>query len=132
LTTAINSSRHVDQTVRIDSYQSLLFDLEAKLLIDPDYLFNDVQTGVEQALTAAFSFDSRSFGQAVTGSEIIATCQAVAGVVAVDLDKLYFHGKSSIQHDQLPANIAHWEANQIKPAELLTVNPSGIKLTEMK
>jgi hypothetical protein len=132
LVTAIDAARHTDQTVRIDSYKSRLFDVEAKILIDPDYLFDDVKSAVEKALSDAFSFDTRAFGQAVTASEISVTAQAIEGVVAVDLDKLYFDGATAAPHERLPANVAHWEGNQIKPAELLTVNADGIKLTEMK
>jgi hypothetical protein len=132
LVTAIDAARHTDQTVRIDAYTSRLFDVEAKILIDSDYLFEDVSSTVEKALADAFSFDTRAFGQAVTASEISVTAQAVAGVIAVDLDKLYFDGATALPHERLPANVAHWEGNQIKPAELLTVNADGIKLTEMK
>ncbi|GKS56846.1 hypothetical protein YTPLAS18_03730 [Nitrospira sp.] len=131
LAAAIDAARHVDQRIRIDSYKALLFDVEAKLLIGPDYLADDVKTAVENALAEAFSFNNRSFGQAITASEVIAAAQGVAGVVAVDLDKLYFDGASATPHERLPANIAHWELNQIKPAELLTINTSGVKLTEM-
>ncbi len=100
--------------------------------IDPNYISENVKSAVEKALSDAFSFDTRSFGQAVTASEISVTAQAVEGVVAVDLDKLYFDGAAATSHERLPANVAHWEGNQIKPAELLTVNPDGIKLTAMK
>jgi len=132
LVTAIDAARHTDQTVRIDAYKSRLFDVEAKILIDPNYISENVKSAVEKALSDAFSFDTRSFGQAVTASEISVTAQAVEGVVAVDLDKLYFDGAAATSHERLPANVAHWEGNQIKPAELLTVNPDGIKLTAMK
>lgn len=132
LVTAIDAARHPDHTVRIDSFKSRLFDVEAKILINPDYLFEDVKSAVEKALIDAFSFGNRSFGQAVTASEVSVTAQAVDGVDAVDLDKLYFDGATAIPHDRLPANVAHWEGNQIKPAELLTVNAGGIILTEMK
>ena len=33
--------------------------------------------------------------------------------------------------ERLAANIARWVGNQILPAELLTVNPTGITLTQM-
>ncbi len=131
LVAAIDAARHVDQRVKIDTYKGLLFDIEAKLLIDPDYLVVEVQAAVETSLIEAFAFASRSFGQAVTASEVIAITQGVAGVVAVDLDKLYFDGATAGLHQRLPANIAHWEVNKIKPAELLTLNADGIKLTEI-
>jgi predicted phage baseplate assembly protein len=132
LVKAIDAARHTDQTVRIDAYQSRLFSLEAKIIIDPDYLFEDVKNAVQKALADAFSFETRSFGQAVTVSEVDVTAQAVAGVVAVDIDKLYFDDASPSTNERLPADVAHWEGNQIKPAELLTVNANRIKLTEMR
>ncbi len=130
LSTAIDGARHTDQRVVIGSYRSTLFDAEAKLLVDSAYVFENVENAVAQALVEAFSFANRSFGQAITASEIIAVAQKVAGVVAVDLDKLHFHGSSSLQQ-RLPAGIAQWQGHQIKPAELLTINPDGIKLTPM-
>ena len=44
---------------------------------------------VEAALRAHFSFDARDLGQPVQQSDVIAVAQAVAGVVAVDLTRLY-------------------------------------------
>lgn len=131
LVAAIDAARHVDQRVKIDSYKRLLFDIEARLLTGPDYLFAKVQAAVKTALVEAFAFASRSFGQAVTKSEVIAVAQGVKGVIAVDLDKLYVHGSAATLETRLPANIAHWEVNEIKPAELLTVNAGRIALTEI-
>jgi len=137
LVTAINAARHTDQSVKIDSYKSQLFNLAAQIIIDPDYLFEDVKSSVTKALVDGFSFAPRSFGQAVTASEIIVTAQAVAGVVAVDLEQLYFFDPSDPKHslpaanERLAAQIAHWQGNQILPAELLTINPGGITVSEM-
>lgn len=131
LVAAINSSRHVDQRVVTDSYKPLLFDAAAKILIDPAYLFENVKAAVEAALAGSFSFASRSFGQSVAASEVIAVMQQVKGVVAVDLDKLYFDGAAATLKQRLPANIAHWNVNKIAPAELLTINTNGISLTEI-
>jgi hypothetical protein len=132
LTRSIDASRHTDQVVRIGSYQKRSFAVEAKLLIDPDYLVETVKSAVTKALIAEFSFERRAFGQAVTSSEIVAVAQGVAGVVGVDLDKLSFDTPGSPSLERLPANVAHWTGSQIEPAELLTVNPDRILLTEMK
>ena len=40
-------------------------------------------------LVLAASFSPRAFGQAVTSSEVMAVVQAVDGVIAVDVTKLY-------------------------------------------
>lgn len=132
LTSAVDLARHTDQRVRIDPYHPLLFDVEARLLIDPHYLFDNVKAAVEATLQEAFSFEARSFGQGVTASEVITVAQRVPGVVAVDLEKLYFEGGAPMPNMRLPARTARWAGNQILPAELLTIRAGGIKLTEIK
>jgi hypothetical protein len=89
---------------------------------------------VRQGLLEAFSFEARSFGQPVTGSEVIAVMQRVEGVVSVDLDFLYFAKQSkSLPPDlRLKAEIARWDGSKTQPAELLTLNPNGIELREVK
>ena len=56
---------------------------------DPDFESAKVLLAVEAALRAHFSFDARELGQPVQQSDVIATAQAVPGVVAVDLTRLY-------------------------------------------
>ena len=79
--------------VRVQTYRQDYFRMAARVKVDPDYVQDLVLAAVEKALRDAFSFDARAFGQPVTQSEVIATMQAVPGVVAVDLYKLYrpFH-----------------------------------------
>ena len=59
---------------------------------------------------------------------------AIEGVKAVDLDTLHFAGNAAKLNPRLPANIAHWDetAQEILPAELLTIEAAGIELKEMK
>ncbi len=94
-------------------------------MADSDYIFEKVLTAVREALQKAFAFEQREFGQAVTTSEVLAIMQGVKGVIAVDLNSPKF---------RLAADIAHWDNNKkhIVPAELLTINPDGINLMEMK
>ena len=131
LTAGIDAARHPDQPVRVDSYQLLQFNLEAKVGVDRDYIVEDVLAAVSEALQEAFAFEQRTFGQAVTVSEVLAVMQRVKGVIAVDLDKL--DGVDPHQQPRLPAHIARWDQNNmsIKPAELLIVHPDEIQLTEM-
>jgi hypothetical protein len=131
LKAAIDAARHADQAVRVDSYQPLSFNLEAKVLVDERYVTTDVIVAVAAALEDGFSFEQRGFGQAVMKSEVLAVMQGVEGVVAVDLDALYLEGGAHALNTALPARRAYWDQGVIKPAELLTVRAEGIVLTEM-
>jgi hypothetical protein len=129
----MNAARHPQQPVEVDSYQPRRFRVVARVLVDRQFIAADVLLAVEQAVADAFSFERRFLGQAVTASELVAVMQGVPGVVAVDLDKLYFDGEPAAPNLRLPARVASWDeaASDVKPAELLTVHPAGIELSEM-
>jgi hypothetical protein len=129
---AIDAARDPAQRVRIDGFQALPFNVSAKVLVDPRYTLTAVLTDVEVALHAAFAFDKRSFGQAVTAAEVVTVIQKVPGVVATDLDYLYRVTDPVGLRQVLPAAIARWQGNDIQPAQLLLLNPAGITLVEMK
>lgn len=131
LMAAIDAARHADQAVRVDSYHSLSFNVTAKILVDGQYVGEDVIAAMKTVLVKAFSFEARGFGQAVMKSDVLAVMQGVEGVVAVDLDALYLDGQSSVLNDALPARRAHWDRGAIQPAELLIIHPEGMVLTEM-
>jgi predicted phage baseplate assembly protein len=128
---AIDAARDPVQRVQVDSYQPLRFNLEAKLLIDPRYEEKTVIAQVEAALLQAFAFEHRRFGQSVTAAEAIAILQPIVGIIAVDLDALYRLGGSRSLEQGLTAQQARWNeaTGQIDPAQLLLLNPGGIRLT---
>jgi hypothetical protein len=128
---AIAAAGHTEQAVLMDSYQPLLFNVAARVLVDSEYSTPDVLVAVSGALTEAFSFDQREFGQAVLKSEVLAVIQDVEGVVAVDLDALYLSTQASALSATLEAKRAVRDGATIAPAELLTVHPAGITLVEM-
>jgi photosystem II stability/assembly factor-like uncharacterized protein len=132
LVAAIENARDPLQQVQVDSYQRLQFNLAAKLLIDPRYLPKQVIDRVKTTLIARFAFEQQSFGRAVTAAEAIATIQAIEGVVAVDLDALHRLDLARSLEQSLPALAARWDSaiNLILPAQLLTLNPAGIILSE--
>jgi hypothetical protein len=132
LTAGMDAARHPDQPVRVASFTALEFNVAAKVLFDRRFLPADVFPQIETALIEAFSFDAQEFGQAVSESKVAAVMQSVDGVVAVDLDALHFTSHPPALKPRLPAHVARWSLNQILPAELLTINPHGIALTEMK
>ena len=132
LTAAIHSSRHAEHRVVIDSYTPLTFDVKANVWIHEDYIEEDVLASAEKALQNTFSFEKRSFNQAVTSSEVMAAIQQTEAIVAVDLDELNFTSKRDDLYDRLPKTMSDWEVTRVKPAKLLTVNPKGITLIPIK
>lgn len=137
LVQAIDSVRDPVQQVRVASYQPLLFNLTASVLINSRYAAGDVLAAVEATLKAAFSFGNRAFAQAATAAEAVTVIQAVLGVIASDLTQLYFVTDASGPQQKeplafLPAAAARWQNGDIQAAQLLLLNPAGITLTEMK
>ena len=78
------------------------FRIALKVAVDPAYDSATVLAGVESALRAAYSFDARDFVAPVFLSEIEAAAHGVAGVLAVDVDRLYV-GTTPSRSDRLLA-----------------------------
>src|SRR5690606_9600901 len=134
--TAIDLARDPVQQVRIDSYEPLAFKLTAGVLPDPRYVASDVLAAVEEALRAAFTFERRAFGQAVTAAEVVSIIQGVPGVVAAALQQLYRSTDPSGPMQTSPAPYllaarARWQGDVVAPAQLLLLDSDGIELTEM-
>jgi uncharacterized phage protein gp47/JayE len=129
----INNNRDPEQIVRVDSFQRLLFNLQAKVAVDsPRYIKADVFDAIEDALQEAFAFEKRAFGQMVTSAEVITIIQQIEGVIAVDLDYLYLSSDSAEFETLLPAQIARVNENGlVQLAQLLVINPIGVTLEEM-
>ncbi len=133
LIAGIDKARHTDKDVRVDSYNSLKFDVKAKVKVDKDYIAEDVLAAASEALQKAFSFEARDFGQPVAPSDVLTVIQRVEGVTAVDLDELNGVNPFEQSYFRLPADVAHWDDahENIVPAELITINPNNIVLMEM-
>jgi len=123
-------------SVRLDTYQPVYFDVKAKVLIDPRYLWPDVEAAIETALAAGFSFQRRAFAQPVSVAEVTSVIQSVPGVVFVDLDELHRFDQPTplLPVDGLLiANGVEWQETDPEPgalAQLLLINPLGIALTQ--
>jgi hypothetical protein len=136
LADAIDRSREPSMSVRLDTYQPVYFDVKAKVLIDPRYLWPDVEAAIERALTAGFSFQRRAFAQPVSVAEVTSVIQSVPGVVFVDLDELHRFDQPTplLPADGLlVANNVEWQESEPEPgklAQLLLINPLGIALTQ--
>lgn len=133
LTKALRLAQNPDQHVEVAGYTPLLFTVAAHLYTDARYRAEDVATAACAALLDTFSFARRRFGQDVSAAEVLATLQAVAGVVYVDLDALALGEATSgtLPTAILRAELARWDATQetILPAQLLLVNPAALHLT---
>jgi predicted phage baseplate assembly protein len=130
LVTAMKGSGDPYIPRRVQSYRPVFFKLGAVVKLDPDYEPEKVLTVVEKALRSAFSFDARAFGQAVTASEVMAVTQGVAGVIAVDITKLYRAGDAAVANDLLLSAVPQAGAGAlpgsqddiVSAAELLTLS----------
>lgn len=131
LIAAIDAARHPDQRVLAQSCEGFTFDLGARIKVDDRYIAENVLADVEDLLVEMFAFANRSFAQTLSSSEVIAAMQKVEGVVAVDLDALYVSAPFPSLQSRIVVLPARREGAALYPAQLLTINPDGISLTEM-
>lgn len=135
---ALDKVRDTHQLVIIEGYRERRFGVSANVLIDERYLFEPVQAAIRSRLLEAFSYQARGFGQDATAAEIVTVIHEISGVVAVDLDTLYFVDEGEPNSDgsaaptqRLESRLAHLDAGKPKPAELLVIDPAHIELKEM-
>lgn len=121
--------------VQLLAHQASTFKLGLKIRRDPDYAIDSVLAHVEAALRASFSFDARALAQPVQQSEVIAAAQAVPGVLAVELTRLYGGTQPlaqtavSTQIRLLAARMRVHDGTALA-AELLTLDPGPFDLLE--
>jgi len=101
--------------VQAQSFLETLFGLEAAIAYEPAYSSPSAQAAVQAAILAqlysTYSFPNRTFGQGVSGDEVAALIQEVAGVLACNVTKLTL-GPTSDAGDLGSAgySIATWNA----------------------
>lgn len=129
---AMDSQRHSDQHILIAEYQPELFTLFARIIVANDRDPAAVLKNVEAQLKSHYQFANRQFAEPVRASQLIAFIQGISGVAAVVLEQL--DGRSPLRFPYRTAERARWNASgqQILPAQLLTVNPDGIRLEVME
>jgi hypothetical protein len=135
---ALDNVRDTHQLVIIHGYTDRYFGLRAKVLVDQRYESEPVLKAIETRLREAFSYDAREFGQDVTAAEIVAAMHEIAGVVAVDLDDLYFVEDSNATApgepaatQRLEAKLAYLDGGEPKAAELLLLDARHMDLKVM-
>jgi hypothetical protein len=80
---------NVPISIRPESYSRVFFGIQASINIDLDYPLKDTIYEAKARLKNHFSFEARSFGQAVTLGEIMGVIQSVPGIKAVNVTALY-------------------------------------------
>ena len=130
------------QPVELETrYLKTLF-VSANVRVDPDYLWESVETKVRAALLERFSFYARDLGQDALLSEAVAAAQGVEGVLYVDFDifddlaegasveELLSVGEDLKLRARVHAQLAHVESSaavgagsRIRPAQLALLTP---------
>jgi hypothetical protein len=129
LLTAIRQSGDPRVHIELASYKPIFFRIAANIKVNSDYLPEKVLPAIEEELRSVFSFKARSFGQPVSLSEVIAVCQQVEGVIAVDIDSLYYSDATSPSLSALLiASIPVTGDETVLAAELLILDPGPIDL----
>ncbi len=122
-------------TFDLIDYQPASFRLGLKVAVDKAYDNLAVLAEVEAALREAFSFARRDFAQAVALSDVAARAHEVAGVLAVDIDRLY--RDSAPQDNPTDHRLLISQAGRrgsdgsLLPAEILTLSPEPFDLLEV-
>ena len=133
LTSAIKLATEPSFRVQILTYAPKQFEVDADVQIDAAYVAADVIATVKSALTAAFNFSQRQFGESVSLAEVMATIQRVPGVLMVDINILgYSLATATTAPRLLEAKKVEWAATGSQMAELLTINPYGLQIREVK
>jgi predicted phage baseplate assembly protein len=124
LKSAIAAAGDGTARVAICSYVPRTFTVAATLFTDPLRDAGAVVRAAKDTLRAAFAFETRRLMQPVYRSEVIATLQAVTGVVAVRLDRFAYSdaiAAAASPVDGLIADPPKLVAGVLVGAELLTL-----------
>jgi len=113
--------------LRVKTFRPAYFHFAGNVKVAAEFDIDKVLAAVERALRGTFAFAARAFGQPVMLSEVIAAIQAVPGVTAVDVDKLYRSGAGASLQQRLLAELPVLGPNgQLLAAELLTLDAAPL------
>jgi hypothetical protein len=131
LLAALHGAGDPHTRLRVDSYQPVTFDVALLLFVAPAYEAAAVRAAVAAALAEAFSFERRDLGQPVSRSEVGGVVQAVPGVAGVTLTTLAVHGDTGVA-TLLAARKGVGDGTAVLPAQLLTLDPTGLSFAEQQ
>ncbi len=130
LVEAFAVSQDPTHTAWVSPHAEVFFGLAIRVLAHPDMDKPLLEHAIRGALSNAFSFSMREFAQSVTRNEITTVVHGVPGVEAIDIDGLFRVGEASQR--MLTAQPATWTGTEIRPAELLLLDPTHVTLGWMQ
>jgi hypothetical protein len=118
--------------VRILAHKAVMFALGLVVKVDPAREVSEVLDGVRAAISRAFGFDARTFGQGVAVDEIAAVAHSVAGVVAIDVTELRRSDEPAMTlRARIFASPTQPSGAGIAAAELMTLDATTLKVGVM-
>jgi hypothetical protein len=106
LYTALTSQRDPNHPLLLDNFCRVPIVIIAKILVNDQFVREDVRKVAYQALKDRFSFERVGFAQTIHLSDICCLLQDVTGVVMVDIDTLHFKGYDKWTPEELAARDA--------------------------
>jgi predicted phage baseplate assembly protein len=123
--------------IQVAVRELILLVISARIEVDPEYRFVDVEPRVRAAVLDSFGFDRRELGQSVFLSEVQSVIQKVRGVVSVDVDVLTgvpetitptelarIGDQLGDREDRVVAERARFEGGVVRPAQLALLSPA--------
>ena len=93
---------------------------------------DDVLAAADAALRTAYAFETRAFGQPVTVDEVLWVLHGLAGVIAVDVERLRRSDAAVVDplvEPRLFPQPGRWDDGTPVGAELLTLTAAGPSLS---
>ncbi|MCW5983244.1 MAG: baseplate J/gp47 family protein [Bryobacteraceae bacterium] len=115
----LNSRRDVNRRLTIRAHQNVAVRISGRVQVNPAYLLDAVQSAVNAALLDLFRFENRDLGEPAFISDAFRVAQAVAGVVAIDLDNFKYR---DLPGGDLP------DVLTAQPFQILSLDPADIDL----
>jgi hypothetical protein len=132
LMSAMRKAGDSNVPLQLISYSPKTFRLAAEVKVREEYDIEVVRAQIDSALRREFSFAARSFGQSVALSEVIEVIQSIAGVVFVNVRKLYRADKNESLETVLAARLPeHSAGTAVTGAELLTLDAAVLDELEV-
>ena len=122
LTTALRTFGDPHVQVLVLAGTTETFRIALKVAVDPDYETGVVLSGVEAALRAAYSPAARAYVEPVFLSQIDAIAHGVAGMLAIDVDRLYLGASPGRSERLLAQQPAVGPGGSAIPAGLLALD----------
>lgn len=131
LADALDAARHPGAPIVVAPHNDVPVAMQAGIVVDPDAVAASVMDAARLALTTAFAVAVRDLAQPLAASEVLAVLHGVAGLVAVDVDRLHPRDGTPGLQGLVPARPATVALNAPRAAELVWLDPASVQLQEI-